>query len=114
MAQQKSLPLPMQEIWVTSMGREYPPEQETATRFSIPWKEEPARLQSTGLQRAGHDLVTVQRQHNNAVISTGLKHPWNLVHMGSWNRFSADMRADCRLPYVPCGPVVRFLFGNQD
>ena len=44
-------------------GWEDPLEKETATHFSIlawkiPWTEEPGRLQSTGLQRVGHDLVT--------------------------------------------------------
>ena len=28
----------------------------------IPWTEEPGRLQSTGLQRVGHDLVTKKQQ----------------------------------------------------
>ena len=28
--------------------------------WKIPWTEEPGRLQSTGLQRVGHDLVTGQ------------------------------------------------------
>ena len=49
-----------QEIWVRSLGQEDPLEQEMAPYSSIlawkiPWAEEPGRLQSTGLQRAGHD-----------------------------------------------------------
>ena len=41
-------------------GLEDPLEEEMATHSSIlvweiPWTEEPGRLQSTGLQRAGHD-----------------------------------------------------------
>ena len=45
---------------VQSLGREDPLEKEMATHSSIlPWKitwtEEPGRLQSTGLQRVGHD-----------------------------------------------------------
>ena len=55
--------LPMQDsqmIQVPSLGREDPLEKEMATRSSIlarkiPWLEEPGRLQSMGLQRAGHD-----------------------------------------------------------
>ena len=30
--------------------------------WEIPWTEEPGRLQSMGLQRVGHDLVTKQEQ----------------------------------------------------
>ena len=42
-------------------------EEEMATHSSIPaqkipWTEEPGGLQSTGLQRVGHDLVTQQQQ----------------------------------------------------
>ena len=50
----------MQEIWVRFLGWEDPLEKEMATHSStlawkIPWKEEPGRLQSMGLQRVGHD-----------------------------------------------------------
>ena len=43
-----------------SLGWEDPLEKELATHFStlawrIPWREEPGRLQSMGLQRVGHD-----------------------------------------------------------
>ena len=52
--------LPMQEPWVQSLGGEDPLEKEMATHPSIlawriPWTEEPSKLQSTGLQRVGHD-----------------------------------------------------------
>ena len=30
--------------------------------WEVPWTEEPSRPQSTGLQRARHDLVTKQRK----------------------------------------------------
>ena len=55
----KHLPL-MQETWVRSMGQEDPLEKEMATHsnilaWRIPWMEEPGGLQSTGLQRVGHD-----------------------------------------------------------
>ena len=41
-------------------------EKEVATRSSIlaweiPWTEEPGGLQSVGLQRVGHDLVSEQQ-----------------------------------------------------
>ena len=32
--------------------------------WRIPWTEEPGRLQSMGLQRVGHDLVTEHTQHS--------------------------------------------------
>ena len=55
----KRLPA-MRETWVRSLGREDPLEKEIATHSStlarrIPWTEEPGGLQSTGLQRVGHD-----------------------------------------------------------
>ena len=53
----------MQETRVQSLGWEDPREKEMATHSSIlvwkiPWTEEPARLQSMGSQRVGHDWVT--------------------------------------------------------
>ena len=44
-----------------------PLEKEMATHSSIlaweiPWREEPGRLQSMGLQRVGHDLATKKQQ----------------------------------------------------
>ena len=53
----------MQETWVQFLGQENPLEKEMATHSSthdwkIPWTEEPRRLQSTGLQRVGHNRVT--------------------------------------------------------
>ena len=55
----KNLPA-MQETRVLSLGREDPLEKEMATYSSvlawrIPWTEEPGGLQSTGLQRMGHN-----------------------------------------------------------
>ena len=55
----KRLPA-MQETWVRSLGQENPLENEMATHsnilaWRIPWTEEPGGLQSTGLQRVGHD-----------------------------------------------------------
>ena len=53
----------MQETQVQSLGWEDPLEKEMATHSSIlawriPWTEEPGGLQSTRLQRVGHDWVT--------------------------------------------------------
>ena len=47
--------LPMQEMWVQSLGREDPLKEVMATHSSIlawkiPWTEEPGELQSMGLQ----------------------------------------------------------------
>ena len=55
----KCLPA-MRETQVESLGREDPLEKEMATHSSIlawriPWREEPGGLQSTGLQRVGHN-----------------------------------------------------------
>ena len=53
----------MQETRVPSLAWEDALEKEMATHSGIlawesPWREEPGRLQSMGLQRFGHDLVT--------------------------------------------------------
>ena len=53
----------MQETHVQSLGLEDPLEKGMAMHSSIlawriPWTEEPSGLQSVGLQRVGHDLVT--------------------------------------------------------
>ena len=50
----------MQETWVSFLGQEDPLEEEMATHSSIlawtiPWTEEPGRLQSMGSQRVGLD-----------------------------------------------------------
>ena len=57
----------MEETWIQSLGWEDPLEKEMATHsrilaWEIPRTEEPGRLQSTGSQRVGHNLVTKQRQ----------------------------------------------------
>ena len=59
-AQTVKNPPAMQETPVQSLGQEDPLENEVATHSSIlawriPQTEEPDRLQSMGLQRAGHD-----------------------------------------------------------
>ena len=53
----------MKETWVQFLGWEDPLEKEMATHSSFlawesPWREESGGLQSMGLQRVGHDLVT--------------------------------------------------------
>ena len=49
-----------EETWVRPLGQEDPLEKEMAIHSStiawkIPWTEKLGRLQSTGLQRVGHD-----------------------------------------------------------
>ena len=56
-------PPAMGETWVRSLNWEDPLEKGMATQsgilaWRIPWTEEPGRLQSMGLQRVRHDLVT--------------------------------------------------------
>ena len=53
----------MQEMRVQPLGQEDPLEEEMAIHsgilaWEIPWTEEPGGLQSRGLQRVGHNLVT--------------------------------------------------------
>ena len=53
---------------VQALGREDPLEKKMATCCSIlvweiPWMEEPGGLQSMGLQRVGHNLVTKQQDN---------------------------------------------------
>ena len=59
MAQINRLPA-MHETWAQTLGQEDPLEKEMATHSStlawrIPWRVEPGRLQSMGLQRVGHN-----------------------------------------------------------
>ena len=54
-------------MWVWSLGWEYSLEEDMTTHSSIlawkiPWIEEPGRLQSTGLQRIGHDWSDLARR----------------------------------------------------
>ena len=51
---------------IQSLGQEDPLEQGMETHsnilaWRIPWTEEPSRLQSTGLQRVGHNIETKQQ-----------------------------------------------------
>ena len=63
----KNLP-EMQATWVQFLGREDLLEKEMATHSStlawrIPWREEPGRLQSMGLQRLRHNWMTNTHTH---------------------------------------------------
>ena len=66
-----------QESWVRSLGWEDPLEKEMATDSSIlaweiPWTEEPGGLQSMGLPRVRHDLVTSMCTHHEIIITASL------------------------------------------
>ena len=59
---------------IQSLGQEDPLEQGMETHsnilaWRIPWTEEPSRLQSTGLQRVGHNIETKQRLLTVNIIS---------------------------------------------
>ena len=60
----------MQETQVQSLVQEDLLEKEMAAHpsilaWTIPWTEEPGRLQSKGSQRVGHDLVTEQQPQDS-------------------------------------------------
>ena len=62
-------PLPVQEMWVRSLGQEDPLQEGIATHsnilaWRIPWIEESGRLQYIRSQRVRHDSVT-QRAHTH-------------------------------------------------
>ena len=62
-AQRETICLPMQVMWVPSLGQEDPLKEEMATYFSIlaweiPQAEESGGLQSMGSQDVGQDLAT--------------------------------------------------------
>ena len=74
------------EMWVRSLGREDPLEEEMATHSSIlawriPWTEEPSGLQSMGSHRVGHDLSDL-RVHTHTSIPNSLTIP--SLHCSSW------------------------------
>ena len=56
-------PPALQEMWVQSLGLEDPlATHSSILAWEIPWTEEPGELQSMALQRAGHNLATIQQQ----------------------------------------------------
>ena len=82
-----------QKIWVQSLGQEDPLKEGRAAHsriltWRIPWTEEPGRLQSVWLQRAGHDWSDLARAHTcthkvfniNSKIHKGLR----TNHMKLW------------------------------
>ena len=74
MAQWKRIHLPIQELWVWSLGWEDPLEKETHSSilaWRIPWREEPGGLHFIGLQRVrddwAHMQVSVTSLFNNSL-----------------------------------------------
>ena len=94
------------ETWVQSLGQEDPLEKEMATHshilaWEIPWTKVPGGLQSKGLQRVGHDLVTKQQQQQqycwDYCWSGNVTRFWSMDTRGSpwgfWKNFPPDWRS---------------------
>ena len=69
--------LPMQEMWVQSLGQKDSLEKGMATHsnildWRIPWTEEPGRLQSMGSQRIRHDWTT-EHTHSDFFSPIGFR-----------------------------------------
>ena len=79
-----------QRVW--SLYQEDPLEEEMATHSSIlawevSWTEEPGKLQSMGLQRVRHDLVT-QKQHKSVI---NLDNPCSIFYIISSLEFKSEI-----------------------
>ena len=90
--------LPVQKMQVRSLDQEDPLEKEMATHSSIlaweiPWTGKIDGLQSMGLQRVGHDLVS---EHEHQVEEPEIKLPtcWFIEKASAiqWTWVSADCR----------------------
>ena len=90
----------MQETRVLSLSWEHSLEKEMATHSSIlawriPWTEEPGRIQSMGLQRAGHDWRTNIFTFNR-LLQHGWKHisyltdSWFLLNQEFWGSLAGS------------------------
>ena len=54
--------------------------------WEIPWTEEPSGLQSVGLQRARHNLVTEPKQQQAPEVGMGLQKDSTKVYVFTCNR----------------------------
>ena len=68
-ARRSTIPLPVRETRVRSLGGKDPLEKGMATHsiilaWEISWTDEPGGLQSTGCQRVRRELVTARQQVN--------------------------------------------------
>ena len=91
--------LPIQEMWVWSLGLEDPPEKEMAGHFNIlpweiPWTEEPGRLQSMDLQRSQIQL----RDWNNNSIYVCVYYIW-VLYMCIY--ICSQLKKGCTRPVPP-------------
>ena len=80
-----------QEMWVSSLGQEYPLEKSIATHtiivvWKIPWTDEPGRLQSIESQRAGHNWSDLACAHSiiKAMVFPVVIWMWALDHKEGW------------------------------
>ena len=102
----------MQETQVRSLGWENPLEKKMAAHSSvlsweIPWTEEPGELQSIGLQRVRHNLVTEHACHTTTTTTNCkavkiTKYVMRIrkklaIHKNIGN--DTGLGADCRLTY---------------
>ena len=88
----------MQETQVRFLGGDDPLEKEMATHSSIlawriPWREEPGRLQSTGLQRVRHNWATslhLRRRESKSVWKNSWRdYSWKFPQHGKRNSQSS-------------------------
>ena len=80
-----------------SLSRDDPPLEKVATHSSIlaweiPWIEEPGGLQSMGLQRVGHDLVT---EHTHIIFCLPYSPSFWSQDFSSWKTISLVLLPAC-------------------
>ena len=80
----KNLPAVQKWMWVQSLARKDPLEEEMATHSSIlawriPWTEEPGKLQSIWSQRVGHDWSDLAHVCTITCNTFLWFFPWTLV-----------------------------------
>ena len=103
-----SITLQTWEMWVQLLGRESL-EKEMATHSSIlaqkiPWTGEPGGLQSTGSQRAGHDLGTKEQEVWKLLSCVRLFATlWTVAHQASLSMGFSGQEYWSGLPFSPPG-----------
>ena len=81
-----------------SLGQEDPLEKGMPTHYNIlawriPWIEEPGGLQTTALQRVGHDWVTnTHTHHRQGVVSRGFRADLKIISLVKDERTGASLR----------------------
>ena len=120
----ENLPI-MQKTQVLSLGQEDPREEEMATyssvlAWSIPWTEEPDRLQSMGSQRIRHNWSDWAQRHGsvqaevyfwsaklNTWVSIWWEREWEGWNAGLWNGAKA---CEARWRETACGTTCLLVF----